>query len=81
MPDDLHLHVWAGGEYCGHPRVNSVDSTNWFRDAWAIKTNRMTAHLTPAECVAIIVKRYERMERRPVPQVKDATPGLFDEVT
>lgn len=65
VPDDLHVHVWAGGEYVGHPRVNSVDSVNWFRDSFAIKTNRLTAHLTPAECVEIMVKRYARADRRP----------------
>jgi hypothetical protein len=64
IPPGLHVHVWAGGEYCGHPRVDSVDSTNWFRDAWMYKNS--LPFLTPAECVALVVKRYQRQDRRPV---------------
>jgi hypothetical protein len=64
VPPGLHVHVWAGGEYCGHPRVDSVDSTNWFRDAWQYKN--ALPFLTPAECVALVVKRYQRERRRPV---------------
>lgn len=62
MPADLHVHVWAGGEYTGHPRANSVDSTNWFRDAWAYRND--LPFLTPAECVEIVVKRYRREKRK-----------------
>jgi hypothetical protein len=62
IPPDLHVHVWAGGEYSGHSRVNSVDSTNWFRDAWMYR-NQMP-FLTPAECVEIVVKRYQRSSRK-----------------
>jgi hypothetical protein len=79
VPPDIHVHIWAGGEYCGHPRCNSVDSTNWFRDAWNLKTNALTSHLTPAECVQIIVKRYQRMKRKPVDA--SITRDLFSEVT
>jgi hypothetical protein len=65
IPPDLHVHVWAGGEYSGHPRVNSCDSTNWFRDSWAYKN--LLPFLTPAECVELVVKRYQREGRRAVP--------------
>ena len=64
VPAGLHVHFWAGGEYAGHPRVNSADSTNWFRDAWNYK-NAMP-FLTPAECVELVVKRYQRERRKPV---------------
>lgn len=77
MPDDLRVHVWAGGDYCGHPRVDSVDSTNWFRDAFALKAARQTAHLTYAECVEIVVKRYQRVVRQ-VPKQATEPLGLFD---
>jgi hypothetical protein len=77
IPDGIHVHVWAGGEYCGHPRVNSCDSVNWFKDAFAIKVNRLTNHLTPAECVSIMVKRYQRVDRKPVAERVSETPSLF----
>lgn len=64
IPPGLHVHVWAGGEYCGHPRVDSADSTNWFRDAWMYKNQ--LPFLTTAECVELVVKRYQRERRRPV---------------
>ena len=80
IPEGIHVHVWAGGEYCGHPRVGSVDSTNWFRDAFAVKTNRLTDHLTPAECIECIVKRYQRAERKPVATRPPVAASLFEEV-
>lgn len=64
VPADLHVHLWAGGEYCGHPRADSADSTNWFRDAWVYKND--LPFLTPAECVGLVVKRYQRERRKPV---------------
>lgn len=64
VPAGLHVHFWAGGEYAGHPRVDSADSTNWFRDAWLYKTQM--PFLTPAEAVEIVVKRYQRERRKPV---------------
>jgi hypothetical protein len=77
IPDGLHVHLWAGGEYSGHPRVDSVDSTNWFRDGWKLRGLPDTAHLTPAECLEIVVKRYQRAARKPVPKAS-ATATLFD---
>lgn len=76
IPDDLHVHVWAGGEYAGHPRVDSADSTNWFRDAWAYKNQ--LPFLTPAECVEIVIKRYQRERLKPVDA--STTGDLFAEV-
>lgn len=76
IPADLHVHFWAGGEYAGHPRVDSADSTNWFRDAFDYKT-RMP-FLTPAECVELVVKRYQRIRRTPTVTVDG--PDLFSGV-
>jgi hypothetical protein len=70
----LHVHVWAGGEYCGHPRVGSCDSTNWLLDSFAYR--KALPFLTLAECVELVVKRYQRRERVPVDA--SVTPGLFD---
>lgn len=61
IPDDLHVHGWALRQYTHVARLNSVDSTNWFRDAWGY-LNKMP-FLTPAECVEIVVKRYQRWKR------------------
>ena len=61
IPDDLHVHGWACGLYAGMRRLDSVDSTNWFRDVKYV----LNAYpwLTPGECLEIIVKRYQRKVR------------------
>lgn len=63
VPDDLHIHGWALRAHTHIRRLDSVDSTNWFRDAWKLRTHPNTAHLTPAECIEIVVKRYQRWTR------------------
>lgn len=80
IPPGVHVHVWAGGEYCGLPRVDSCDSVNWFREAFSIKTARLTSHLTYAECIEIQVKRYQRAARAPIPADVSKVATLFDEV-
>lgn len=75
IPDDLHVHFWAGGGYTGHPRVDSADSTNWFRDAWAYKND--LPFLTPAECIELVVKRYQREDRKPMPKPENTGASLF----
>jgi hypothetical protein len=37
-----------------------MDSTNWWRDALQLSSVKEIEHLTPAECLDIIVKRYKR---------------------
>jgi hypothetical protein len=61
IPDDLHVHGWACQRYAHLARFDSFDSTNWFRDSWKIKN--LLPYLTPAECLAIVVKRYQRQGR------------------
>lgn len=63
IPDDVHVHLWAGRRYTYLRRVNSVDSTNWWRDAMKLRTIRDLDHLTYGECLAIVVKRYQRWTR------------------
>jgi hypothetical protein len=76
IPPGLHVHGWALRGYTRVARLDSVDSTNWFRDAWQILGDPKTRHLTPAEAVEIVVKRYRRWER----VVRDETGqnSLFD---
>lgn len=61
IPADLHVHGWALRAYTHLRRIDSVDSTNWFRDAWDLR-NKLP-WLTYGETLEIIVKRYQR-ERR-----------------
>lgn len=63
IPDDLHVHGWALRAYTHVGRVDSTDSTNWWRDAMKLRTLPDTAHLTYGECLEIVVKRYQRWRR------------------
>jgi len=58
IPDDLHVHGWALRAYTHIPGIDSVDSTSWFRDSIGMATD--FPWLTPAECLEIVVKRYQR---------------------
>lgn len=68
VPDDLHIHGWALRRYTHIRRLDSVDSTNWWRDAMALRANAMLAHLTYGECLEIVVKRYQRWTRELGPE-------------
>lgn len=59
----VHVHGFALQEYAHLPRLDSVDSTNWFRDSQKLLVNSLTRHLTPAEALEIVVKRYQRRVR------------------
>ncbi len=63
IPPDVHVHGWALRRYTHCRRLDSVDSTNWWRDAMKLRTLPDTAHLTYGECLAIVVKRYQRWTR------------------
>jgi hypothetical protein len=61
MPDDLHVHGWAMRAFLDLGRLDSVDSTNWFRDAHAVLARGMPLPwLTEGEAIEIIIKRYKR---------------------
>lgn len=61
IPENIHIHGWALREYTNIRRLDSVDSTNWWRDAMAIR--KQLPYLTYGECLEIIVKRYQRWKR------------------
>lgn len=63
IPDDLHVHGWACREYTRVRRIDSVDSTNWWRDAMKLRTIPDLSHLTYGETLEIVVKRYKRWKR------------------
>lgn len=77
VPDGLHLHGWALRRYTHIRRLNSVDSTNWWRDAMDIR--KKLPWLTYGETLDLIVKRYQRWTRV-IRDVETEALGLFDEV-
>jgi hypothetical protein len=78
IPPGFHVHGWALRRYRHLARFDSLDSTNWWRDAFKLKTLPETQHLTYAECLEIIVKRYQR--ETPSEAAPLAEPHLFSEI-
>lgn len=74
IPEDIHVHGWALRSYTHLRRLDSVDSTNWWRDA--MKLRGQLPWLTYGEALGLVVKRYERWKRVLAPE-KDG-PTLFD---
>lgn len=79
VPEDLHIHGWALRLYTHVRRLGSVDSTNWFKDSWKLMNVPELKHLTPGECLEIIVKRYAR-ETRVIKDHKLSVVNLFADV-
>jgi hypothetical protein len=73
IPDDLHVHGWALRRYTHVRRLDSVDSTNWWRDAMKFRVEA-APWLTIPECLDVVMKRYER-ETRVI--ADDKQQGLF----
>ena len=64
VPEDLHVHGWALRRYTHVRRLDSVDSTNWWREAMSLSRIPLLSHLTYGEMLGIIVKRYQRWTRQ-----------------
>lgn len=64
IPEDIHIHGWALRAYTHIRRIDSVDSTNWWRDAMKLRTFPDLNHLSYGECLEIVVKRYQRWQRK-----------------
>jgi hypothetical protein len=73
VPESIHVHGWALRAYTHVRRLDSVDSTNWWRDAMKLRTIPDLAHLTYGECLEIVVKRYQRWQRSIREKVKEGT--------
>lgn len=71
IPDGIHVHGWAMRAYLHVRRLDSVDSTNWWRDAMKLKTLPELRHLNYGECLDIVVKRYQRWQRTIVDPKED----------
>lgn len=76
IPSDIHVHGWALRAYTHVRRLDSVDSTNWWRDAMALRTRSQLSHLTYGECLEIIVKRYKRWQRVIKEPIKSGQEGF-----
>lgn len=63
IPDGIHIHGWALRAYTHVRRIDSVDSTNWYRDAFKLRVTPGCEHLTYGECLEVVVKRYQRSNR------------------
>jgi hypothetical protein len=62
IPEDIHIHGWACGIYTHLQRLDSVDSTHWWREAGKIR--QLLPWLTYGEAVEIAVKKVQRWKRR-----------------
>jgi hypothetical protein len=78
IPHDIHIHGWALRRYIQFRRFNSMDSTNWWRDMLKINKISELQHLTPAECLEIIVKRYKRFDIKKIKEADAGSLSLFD---
>jgi len=76
IPEDFHIHGWALRRYTHVRRMDSADSTNWWRDAMKLRVTSGLEHLTYGECLGIVVKRYQRWERTIKEPAKQ--PSLWD---
>ena len=72
----IHVHGWALGKYRAERRLDSVDSTNWWRDGMQLRKD--LPWLTYAECLDLIVKRYQR---EPCMRALAATPQREDSLS
>ena len=61
IPEDLHIHGWALRAYSHVRRIDSMDSTNWWRDAMQLR--RDLPWLTYGETLELVIKRYQRENR------------------
>jgi len=76
VPDGLHVHGWALRRYTHIRRLDSVDSTEWWRTAMAIR--QKLPWLTYGEALAIVVKKYQRWQR--IFKDERMEPTLFDTI-
>lgn len=75
IPDNFHVHGWALRAYTKVRRLDSVDSNNWWMDAQAMR--KQLPWLNYGECLAIVVKRYQRWNRTIKERDDVCQPKLF----
>jgi hypothetical protein len=77
VPAGVHVHGWACRAYAHVRRIDSMDSTNWWRDGMRVRTQ--LPWLTYGECLEIVVKRYRRCGRDLEAEGVGAQTTLFSE--
>ena len=62
IPREIHVHGWALALFTDRcrRRLDSVDSTHWWRESHKYLADPKLSHLTPAECLEIAVKKVDR---------------------
>ena len=73
IPEGIHVHGWALRLYTKVRRLDSVDSTEWWRTA--MKLRRDLPWITYGEALELVIKKYQRWDR--IIQDKPAQPSLF----
>lgn len=76
IPEGMHVHGWALRAYTHVRRLDSVDSTEWWRTAMAVRQN--LPWLTYGEALEIVVKRYVR-ENRDIRDADSRQSDMFQE--
>lgn len=61
IPEGVHVHGWAMRRYTHCRRLDSVDSTEWWRTAMAIR--QKLPWITYGEALELVVKKYKRWTR------------------
>jgi hypothetical protein len=74
VPSGVHVHGWALRAYTHLTRLDSVDSTNWWRDAMGLRKNLPWLHY--GECLDLVIKRYKR-ETRQIRIAESSQASLF----
>lgn len=76
VPEGVHVHGWALRAYTHIRRLDSVDSTNWWRDA--MKLRQQLSWLTYGECLDLMIRKYQRWNRQ-IKDVESSNVSLFSE--
>lgn len=63
VPDHIHIHGWALVQYRYLSRIDTFDSTHWFRQIMELRPQ--FPYLTPGECLEISIKKAQRYSRIP----------------
>lgn len=75
VPDDIHVHGWALRRYTHIRRIDSVDSTNWWRDGMDVR--KKIPWITYGEALDLVMLRYAREERIITDAVSDPQRLMF----
>ena len=78
IPEGIHVHGWACRLYSRFRRFDSFDSTNWWREAQALRSRHGLHWLTFGECLDIQIKRIKRSPRMLLEETDERQLDFFD---